>query len=252
VHLSTGNYNASTARLYTDVGFFTTDPDLGDDVSELFNSLSGFSRQTQYRRLAVAPQGLLEAVLDQIEVEAHEARAGRPARIYAKMNALVDGRVIRALYAASQAGVEIDLVVRGVCCLRPGLPGVSDKIRVRSLLGRFLEHPRLFVFGREGRERFFLSSADWMPRNFYDRVEVLFPIDTERLREQLRREIIEPSLRPDARAYEMSPDGSYRRPGLDPRAVCIQQLTLDLVAADPSRRAITHRSASIAPARPLL
>jgi polyphosphate kinase len=252
VHLSTGNYNAATARVYTDVGFFTTDPDFGEDVSELFNSLSGFSRQTQYRRLAVAPQGLLEAVLTQIEQETARAEAGEPARIYAKLNAVVDVRVIRALYRASQAGVVIDLVVRGVCCLRPGLPGISENIRVRSILGRFLEHPRLCVFGSEGRERFFLSSADWMPRNFYDRVEVLFPIDSERLREQLRRELIEPSLRPDARAYVLGPDGSYRRvPEDQARGVCVQQLTLDLVAGDPSRRAALHgRSPSLAAPRP--
>jgi polyphosphate kinase len=252
VHLSTGNYNAATARLYTDLGLFTTDPDFGEDVSELFNSLSGFSRQTQYRRLAVAPHGLLDAVVAQIEHETRRAQAGQPTRIYAKLNSLVDVHVIGALYRAAQAGVRIDLVVRGVCCLRPGLPGISESIRVRSILGRFLEHPRLFVFGSEGHERFFLSSADWMPRNFYDRVEVLFPIDAERLREQLRREVIEPALRHDARAYELHSDGSYERvPGPGLRNVCVHQLTLDLVASDPSRRATLHiRPPTLIPARP--
>jgi polyphosphate kinase len=252
VHLSTGNYNASTARLYTDLGYFTADPEFGEDVSELFNSLSGFSRQTQYRKLVVAPVGLLEAVLAQIEYETAQALEGKPARIFAKMNSLGDKQVVRALYRAAQAGVKIDLVVRGVCCLRPGLAGLSENIRVRSIVGRFLEHPRLFVFGSEGRERFFLSSADWMPRNFYDRVEVFFPIDSERLREQLRREVIEPALRPDARAYELHSDGSYQRvPEPGARSVCVHQLTLDLVSSDPSRRATLHiRPPTLVPARP--
>jgi polyphosphate kinase len=241
VHLSTGNYNASTARLYTDLGLLTVDPELGDDVSELFNSLSGFSRQTRYRKLAVAPSGLLEAVLALIEREAEEARAGRPAHIFAKMNSLVDARVCRALYRASCAGVQIDLVVRGICCLRPGLTGVSENIRVRSLVGRFLEHPRVFVFGAEGREQFFLSSADWMPRNFNDRVEVLFPIESPPLCAQIRREVIEPALREDTRAHLLCSDGSYRSVPEDAaRALDAQTSVLERVAADPARRPLSH------------
>jgi polyphosphate kinase len=252
VHLSTGNYNASTARLYTDLGFFTTDAEIGEDVSELFNSLSGFSKQTRYRKFAVAPSGLVDAIVGHIEDEAAEARAGRPARIFAKMNSLVDARAIRALYEASQAGVQIELVIRGICCLRPGVPGISENIRVRSIVGRFLEHPRTFVFGVPGREKFFLSSADWMPRNFYDRVEVLFPIESERLREQIRREILEPQLRPDVRAYELQADAEWKHvpsnggaPGL-----CAQTMTLELVSTDPTRRSITHaRPPSVIPVR---
>jgi polyphosphate kinase len=237
VHLSTGNYNASTARLYTDLGLLTADPDIGEDVSELFNSLSGFSRQTRYRKLSVAPSGLLDTVLSDIEHEIDEARAGREARIFAKMNSLVDGRVCRALYRASMAGVAIDLIVRGICCLRPGLPGISENIRVRSIVGRFLEHPRVFVFGPENRERFYLSSADWMPRNFNDRVEVLFPVEAEALRDQIRREVIEPALRPDTLAYELHADGSYQRvPEDESQGVDAQTAVLERAAQDPSRR----------------
>jgi polyphosphate kinase len=239
VHLSTGNYNASTARLYTDLGLLTADPEIGEDVSELFNALSGFSRQTRFRKLAVAPSGLLESIIASIEHEADEARAGRPAKIFAKMNSLVDGRVCRALYRASMAGVQIELVVRGICCLRPGLPGISDNIRVRSLVGRFLEHPRVFVFGPAGRERFYLSSADWMPRNFNDRVEVLFPLEAEALREQVRREVIEPALRPDVLAYELRADGSHQRlPEQEAEGIDAQASVLERVATDPARRSL--------------
>lgn len=242
VHLSTGNYNATTARLYTDLGLMTCAPEIGDDVSELFNALSGFSKQTRYRKLAVAPSGLFEAVEHHIAAETEEARAGRPARIFAKMNSLVDGRICRALYRASHAGVQIELVVRGICCLRPGLPGISDHIRVRSIVGRFLEHERVFVFGVGTRERMFLSSADWMPRNFNNRVEVLFPIDAEKLRQQIRREVIEPALRADVRAHELMADGSYvpTPRGVHQAGVCAQQLVCEQVASDPARRAVVH------------
>jgi polyphosphate kinase len=238
VHLSTGNYNAATARLYTDVGLFTTDPDIGEDVSELFNALSGFSKQTRYRKLVVAPAHLAETILERIAGEVREAEAGRPAYVYAKLNSLVDASVVRSLYRASMAGVKIDLVVRGMCCLRPGVQGRSENIRVRSIVGRFLEHERVFLFGSPGREAFFVSSADWMPRNFYRRVEVLFPVESEQLKAQLRREVIEPSLRDDLRGYEMQPDASYVRISAPDvrRAVCAQTALLDLVALDPGRR----------------
>ncbi|MGC4093610.1 MAG: polyphosphate kinase 1 [Polyangiaceae bacterium] len=177
VHLSTGNYNAGTARLYTDLGLLTTDVELGEDVSELFNALSGFSNGASYRKLAVAPRTLRPAVLAKIEEQRERALRGEPARIFAKLNALVDVEIIRALYQASQAGVGIELMVRGVCCLRPQLPGISERIRVYSLVGRFLEHERVYAFGPVGNERIFLSSADWMPRNLDRRVEALFPIE---------------------------------------------------------------------------
>ena len=211
VHLSTGNYNAGTARLYTDVGLLSANSDLGEDVSELFNSLSGFSKKPRYRKLAVAPVGLIEALLARIEEQAARAQSGGRGYIFAKMNALVDVRVIQALYRASAAGAKIDLCVRGVCCLRPGVPGVSDNIRVFSIVGRFLEHERVFLFGAPGEEQMFLSSADWMPRNLHRRVEVLFPVEAAALREQLRREVVEPALGDTARAYDMSADGTYTR-----------------------------------------
>jgi len=154
---------------------------------------------------------MAEAILAQIEQQTALARAGRPARIFAKLNALVDLRVIQALYRASQAGVSIELLVRGICCLRPGVPGVSDNIRVLSVLGRFLEHERVFVFGPEGREQFFLASADWMPRNLDRRVEVMFPIESDKLREQVRQEVIEPLHADQGCAYEMDASGEYAR-----------------------------------------
>ncbi|HVY44835.1 MAG TPA: polyphosphate kinase 1, partial [Minicystis sp.] len=172
VHLSTGNYNPQTARLYTDFGLFTANREIGEDVTSLFNLLTGYSAPPRWNRLVVAPLGLHEAVLGLVAREAAHARAGRKAQIIAQMNALVDVDVIDALYAASQAGVEIKLFVRGICCLRPGIPGLSDRIQVRALVDRFLEHIRLFRFANGGNEEVYLSSADWMPRNFHRRVEV--------------------------------------------------------------------------------
>src|SRR5499433_984113 len=211
VHLSTGNYNVSTSRLYTDLGMFSADQVLGEDISEVFNALSGFAKVAQYRKLAVAPVTLAETVLRKINEQTERARAGKPARIYAKMNALVDLPVIDALYAASQAGCPVDLCVRGICCLRPGLPGVSENIRVFSIVGRFLEHCRVFAFGAEDEEELFLASADWMPRNLYRRVELMFPVEDRALRARIHREVIEPSLADNSRARDLLPDGTYVR-----------------------------------------
>jgi polyphosphate kinase len=211
VHLSTGNYNASTAKLYTDLGLLTTDPELGEDVTDLFNTLSGYSKKVAYRALSVAPDTLRPSLMAKIDAEAERARAGLPSGIFAKMNALVDPEIIRALYRASRAGVPIELVVRGVCCLRPGLPGVSENVRVRSLVGRFLEHERVYAFGPRGDERFFLSSADWMQRNLDRRVEALFPIRDPKLCERIRRECLEPLERDNSRVYEMDTNGEYVR-----------------------------------------
>ncbi|HYR45460.1 MAG TPA: polyphosphate kinase 1, partial [Thermoanaerobaculia bacterium] len=172
VHFGTGNYNRVTAKVYTDLGLFTARPEFGTDASELFNYLTGFSRRTRYKRLTVAPFTLHEKVLSLIDREAEKARQGRPASIVAKMNALVDANLIRALYRASGAGVPIALAVRGICCLRPGVPGVSDRISVSSVVGRFLEHSRCFSFGVGEEEEVYISSADWMPRNFFRRVEL--------------------------------------------------------------------------------
>ncbi len=237
VHLSTGNYNAATARLYTDFALMTCDPALGEDVTELFNSLSGFSLSPRYRVLTVAPTLLRSKLLELIDAQAELARAGGRGRIFAKMNALVDADVVRALYRASCAGVRIDLVVRGPCSLRPGLPGVSDNVRVRSLLGRFLEHERVFVFGAEGEEELYLASADWMPRNLDRRVELMFPLRSEALRRQVLEECVWPLSHEDSGAYVMSSDGTYRRPpapegGPRPDA---QDLVLSVVARSRPR-----------------
>ena len=185
VHLATGNYNPTTARLYTDFSFFTARPDICEDVSSLFNLLTGYSAPPKWNKLIVAPLGLHEAVLGLIAREAEHARAGRPARIVAKMNALVDADVIEALYRASQAGVPITLLVRGICCLRPGVPKVSETIEVRALVDRFLEHGRVFHFANGGKDEVYIGSADWMPRNFHRRVEAMVPVEDPALRTRL-------------------------------------------------------------------
>jgi polyphosphate kinase len=208
IHLGTGNYNSRTARLYTDVGLLTCSPSIGADVSDLFNSLTGYSRQRLYRKLLVAPVNMRARFLELIGREAEHAAAGRPARIVGKMNALVDQDTIDALYRASQAGVDIDLIVRGICCLRPGIPGVSDNIRVVSIVGRFLEHSRLWQFANGGEEEFYLGSADWMPRNFDRRVEAVAPIETPALHERVRT-LLRTYLADERMAWDLAPDGTW-------------------------------------------
>ncbi len=211
VHLSTGNYNVVTAAHYTDVGYFTCDPEIGEDATHLFNYLTGYSRERQYRKLLVAPINLRERLLQLIEREAAHAQAGRGGHLVFKMNALVDRQMISALVDAARRGVRVDLVVRGVCCLRPGIPGLSEGITVTSIVGRFLEHSRMFWFQNGGAEEIFLGSADLMPRNLDRRVEVLFPVRDPGLAHQLRHEVLELYLRDNVRARRMLPDGSYRR-----------------------------------------
>jgi len=244
VHLSTGNYNASTAKLYTDLGLFTADSAIGEDATELFNALSGFSRNRNYRKFAVAPITLRATLAAKIEEQCERARSGKPARIFAKLNSLVDIEIIRALYVASQSGVDVDLVVRGICCLRPGVAGVSERIHVRSLIGRFLEHARVYVFGPDGEEEFHISSADWMPRNLDRRVEVLAPITCERARAKIRHECMATLERDNCRVYEMDADGVYarRRPGEGQSPNDAQLLAMSSpqrAAASPKRRAMT-------------
>jgi polyphosphate kinase len=209
VHLGTGNYNPTTALIYTDFGLFTANEDFAADASALFNLLTGYSQGHQWRKLVVAPTDLQHRTLQLIEEQAQRAREGRPSRIFAKTNALVDHRVIEALYRASQAGVPIDIVDRGICCLRPGLPGISENIRVRSIVDRFLEHSRVYVFGPDDDCQIFLSSADWMPRNFYRRVEVMFPIEAPDLRERILHEILPAHLMDNVKARILQPDGTY-------------------------------------------
>lgn len=210
VHLATGNYNATTARVYEDLGLLTARPDIGSDVSELFNVLTGYAQQDTYRTLWVAPARLRQHFLEAIfrEIEAHK-RTGN-GRLIFKVNALVDKEIIRALYAASQAGVSVDLIVRGVCCLRPGVPGWSENIRVRSIVGRFLEHSRIFYFHNGGEDELYLGSADLMERNFDRRVEVVFPVDDPSLKAHIRDVLLPAYLRDTVNARELCPDGTYR------------------------------------------
>jgi len=210
-HLSTGNYNAVTAHLYTDIGFFTTDPQIGEEASHLFNKLTGYSAKTDYQKLLVAPINLRRRIEQMIVRETEHAKAGREARIIIKINSLVDARMIRLLYAASCAGVQIDLLARGICCLRPGLPGVSENIRVTSIVGRFLEHSRIFYFKNGGEEEIYLGSADLMPRNINRRVETIFPVTRPSLVRQIRDRILTVYLQDNVKARRMNPDGTYTR-----------------------------------------
>lgn len=215
-HIGTGNYNPKTASLYTDLGLFSCNPDIGSDIMDVFNFLTGYSRQTQYRKLLVAPVNMRQRFVELIDTEIDHALHGRPARIIAKMNGLEDQVLIRKLYEASQAGVSIDLIVRGNCRVRPSLPGISDNIRVRSIIGRFLEHSRIWYFANGGDARYFIGSADWMRRNLSNRVEAVTPIEDPRLQEQLAH-ILQLQLQDERQAWEMLPDGRYRqrRPRLD-------------------------------------
>jgi polyphosphate kinase len=211
VHIATGNYNPDTSRGYTDLGLFTADEEIGADASELFNYLTGYSRQKEYRRLMVAPVNLRESMLALIRREAEHAKAGRPARMIIKINRLADVEVIRALYEASQAGVEMDLIVRGICMLRPGVENLSERITVRSIVGRFLEHSRVYYFANGGAEELYTGSADWMPRNLNRRVEVIAPVEDARLQHHLKDVLLAAYLRDNVKARRLLPDGSYER-----------------------------------------
>lgn len=209
-HLSTGNYNPGTARHYTDIGLLTADPKMGEDVASLFNLLTGYSAPARWNALVVAPLGLHEAVLGLIAREAENALRGRPAGIRATMNALVDEDVIEALYRASRAGVKIQLAVRGICCLRPGVPEISENIEVHTVVDRFLEHARICRFENGGSPEVYIASADWMPRNFHRRIELLIPITDPAARARLN-EVLEVSWADNAKAWELTSDGSYHR-----------------------------------------
>jgi polyphosphate kinase len=211
VHLSTGNYHAGTARGYTDVGLLTAHPGIGIDVHQVFQQLAGLAPAIELECLLQSPFTLHAGVLAKIEREARHARAGRPARIVAKMNALNEPAVVRALYAASQAGAEIDLIVRGACTLRPGVPGVSDNIRVRSLVGRFLEHSRVYWFANDGEPELYCASADWLERNLLRRIEVCFPILDPALAARVKAEALENYLADNVNAWTLEPDGAYVR-----------------------------------------
>src|ERR1700716_301846 len=209
-HIGSGNYNSQTAKVYTDLGLLTADPSIGADLTDLFNSLTGFSRQNAFRNLLVEPRNMRQRFTEMVDREAEHARTGKAARIIAKMNSLVDAELIQHLYDASQAGVEIDLIVRGICCLRPGIPGVSDRIKVVSLVGRFLEHSRIYYFANNGDEELYFGSADWMPRNFDRRVEVITPIEDRSLHSRVP-DVLELQLSDTVKAREILLDGSSAR-----------------------------------------
>jgi polyphosphate kinase len=228
-HIGTGNYNEKTAHTYEDLGVFTTDPEIGADLSDLFNYLTGYSRQTSYRKLAVSPVGIRRRITELIEEEASRSDG----HITMKMNSLVDPTIIEALYAASQAGARIDLVVRGICCLRPKVPGLSENITVRSVVGRYLEHSRIYRFGARGRERrYYIGSADLMPRNLDRRVEVLTPVEDPDLQFRLD-EILDAVLADDNLAWELGSEGAWRRVGPGEGVDCHQTLQ-DLALARAS------------------
>lgn len=211
VHLGSGNYNPNTALIYTDIGLFTADKTIADDATALFNFLTGYSQSHKWQKLIVAPQDMQRRMIELINEQAQRAREGKKSRIVVKLNSLVDRATIEALYEASQAGVPIDLIIRGICCLRPGLPGFSENIRVRSIVDRFLEHSRIMIFGEGSKEQIFVGSADWMPRNFERRVEVFFPVESEELRRRITEEIMPAYLNDNQRARVLRADGTYTR-----------------------------------------
>jgi polyphosphate kinase len=236
VHIGTGNYHATTARLYTDFGLFTCDEQIGADVADMFNFLTGYARPRRYRKVLLAPSHLRDGILEEIQrtVAAHEE--GKPARIAMKMNSLVDRRCIRALYEASQAGVQVDLNIRGICCLVPGLPGVSENIRVTSIVGRFLEHSRIYAFERNGDTRVWIGSADLMPRNLDTRVELVAPVDDEILRDDLL-DTLERCFADDTNSWELDSEGIWTRVQADPSEPESRSVHAELMLGHAARAA---------------
>ena len=210
VHLATGNYNDSTAKLYTDCGIFTCDERFGEDATAVFNMLSGYSEPKKWNRLIVAPIWMKDRFVQMIEREAEHAKQGKPAEITAKMNSLCDPAIIAALYYASSCGVQINLLVRGICCLRTGIPGISENIQVRSIVGEFLEHSRIFYFKNDGIDEIYMGSADWMPRNLDRRVEIVFPVEDENIKKEILH-VLDLEFRDNVKAHILQPDGTYEK-----------------------------------------
>jgi polyphosphate kinase len=240
-HVGTGNYNSTTARHYEDLGLLTADPEIADDLTHLFNFLTGFSREVEYATLVIAPQELRQHLTRLI---ANEASHGTAGRLTAKMNSLVDPQLIEALYAASQAGVQIDLVVRGMVCLRPGVPGLSENIRIRSIVGRYLEHSRIFRFANgeaTGTPTWLIGSADWMPRNLDRRVEALVPVTSPPLQQRLQ-EILDVNLADDVLAWELQPDATWLRVRSAGEGTVDTHLRMQELAVERNRRVVRHKS----------
>jgi polyphosphate kinase len=240
VHLGTGNYNQLTARVYTDLGFFTCNNEFCDDASALFNYLTGYSELPQWRKLIVAPSRMQSFMIERLGVETANARAGRMGRVIAKINGLLEPAVVQALYRASQAGVKIDLICRGICALRPHIAGISDNIRVISIVDRFLEHSRIFYFHNGGDAQVYIGSADWMDRNLSRRVEVVFPVEHNELKNRLVHEILAICLADNTKARELLADGNYRRVQrtADQPAVRSQERFLEIAAQSAQRRPV--------------
>ena len=236
VHLGTGNYNDSTAKLYTDCGILTCDPQIGEDATAVFNMLSGYSEPRAWNKLSVAPLWLRHRFLRMINRETEHARAGREAHIMAKMNSLCDKEIISALYDASCAGVKIELVVRGICCLKAGVAGLSENISVRSIVGNFLEHSRIFYFFNDGSPEVYMGSADWMPRNLDRRVEIVFPLEDESVRAKAWH-ILETELADTEQASILQPYGTYEKVDRRGKAKVNSQLQLGEEAAEAARKA---------------
>jgi polyphosphate kinase len=251
VHLATGNYNPQTARIYSDLGYFTCNNDFCEDVSALFNYLTGYCELPQWRKLIVAPSRLQSFMIEKIEQEMEIQKSGGEGRLMAKLNGILEPAVVQALYRASQAGVKIDIVCRGICALRPQVPGISDNIRVYSIVDRFLEHSRIFFFGNRGDPQVYIGSADWMDRNLSRRVEVVFPVEAPELKQRLIREILSISLGDNEKARVLMPDGSYRRvSAADQQPLRSQQRFLELAQQNAARRASTTDGAAAAAAAP--
>ena len=231
VHLATGNYNDSTAKLYTDCGIFTCDERFGEDATAVFNMLSGYSEPKSWNKLIVAPIWMKDRFLSLIEREAENAKKGLPALIRAKMNSLCDPKIIAGLYYASSCGVQVELLVRGICCLKVGVPGISENIHVRSIVGEFLEHSRIFYFENGGNPEIYMGSADWMPRNLDRRVEIVFPVEDEKIKKELEH-VLDLEFKDNVKAHILQSDGTYVKPDKRGKAQINSQMEFCIEATE--------------------